>query len=100
MANQNKRVYDRFPFANPVHILTPTAMDGSGIDLGVGGVAVRVAAPLSAGSAVEVDLFGTGEPVPGTVRGSAPHPAGGFRLGIKWHAENGHLASALRQMKM
>ena len=100
MAEKNKRVYDRMPFATPVRLRTPAALEGSGIDLGIGGVAVRVPTAVSEGSAVEVNLFRTGEPVPGTVRWSAPHPAAGFRLGIKWQEENGHLVTAMRQLAL
>jgi len=98
MADKNKRAYERIPFTNPVRIRTPAAVDGTGIDLGAGGVAVRVPTPLAQGSTVQVDLLGAGAPVSGTVRGSAPHPAGGFRLGIKWHVENGQLVSRMREL--
>ncbi|MFI5400051.1 MAG: PilZ domain-containing protein [SAR324 cluster bacterium] len=95
MAYEDKRAYNRIPFAGLVMFRNPP-MEGTGIDVGSGGVAVRVADPISEGSAVEVDLLGTGDPVTGIVRRSTPDPAGGFRLGIKWHVENGLLVSRMR----
>lgn len=87
----SKRSHDRVPFAIPVKISKPSPMEGVGIDLGVGGVAVHMAQPVAEGSKVEVDLFGDGETVGGTVRRTAPHPDGGFHVGIQWHEENGHM---------
>jgi len=92
MANKNKRTHARFPFGTLVRISKRIEVDGTGIDLGVGGVAVHVAVPISEGSPVEVDLFAAGAPVPGVVRQSVPHPDGGFRLGIEWRLDNGELA--------
>jgi PilZ domain len=98
MANDNRRQHERLDFSRPIRITAPSAMDGSGIDLSVGGVSVRVPTALPVGSAVQVDLFGDGAAVPGTVRLSIPHPDGGFKLGIQWQAENAALVSKLQSM--
>ena len=94
MAGNSQRNYDRVPFAMPVRISKPSPMEAMGLDLGVGGIAVHMAEPVAEGSHVEMEFFGDGTVVTGTVRKSTPQEGGGFRLGIQFHEENGHLVSA------
>jgi hypothetical protein len=98
MASDNRRQHERVDFSRPIRVTAPTPQEGSGIDLSAGGVSVRLPAQIAVGSAVQVDLFGDGKPLPGTVRLSLPHPDGGFRLGIQWQAENGQLVAKWKSM--
>ena len=95
MAIQNKRAHPRVPIYSPVHISKPMPMEGTGINLGAGGVALHVPVSVSEGSMVEVDFLATGAPVSGTVRRTMPHADGGFLLGIEWHVTNRQLVSRM-----
>jgi PilZ domain len=93
MGEDNRRKHERIEFTRPIRVTAPTPMDGTGIDLSAGGASVRLPAQIAVGSAVQVDLFGDGKAVPGTVRLSLPHPDGGFRVGIQWAQENARLVA-------
>jgi hypothetical protein len=98
MSGDTKRNFDRVPFSMPVRINKPSAMEAMGLDLGVGGIAVHMAEPVAEGSMVEMEFFGDGNAVTGIVRKATPHDGGGFRLGIQFHEENGHLVSTWQGM--
>jgi hypothetical protein len=89
----SQRKNERVPFTGRVKVHTPTMQEGTGVDLAVGGVSIHVPHHLPEGSPVVVELFGDGNPVEGTVRRVTPHEAGGVRLGIHFHEENGHIVS-------
>jgi len=95
MATKNKRAHPRIPIYKPVHVNKPMAMDGIGINLGAGGVALHVPVSISEGSTVEVNLPAAGAAVSGTVRRTMPHAGGGFLLGVEWHVANRQLVSRM-----
>jgi hypothetical protein len=84
----SQRKTERVPYNQPVKIRKPSPMDGKCVDLAAGGMGVEVAQPIPEGSGIEVELFGGGAVVQGTVRKVLPGSGGSHRLGIQFTKED------------
>ena len=100
-ASEPQEVYHRravrVAFFGPVRIRKPVSVMTEGVDLCPGGIGLRSPAELSAGTAVELEVFGGRAIFLGTVRWV--QPAGSeFRIGVEFSAEDASLIAEVQAM--
>ena len=89
----SQRKNERIPFTQPVKIRKPSAMNAMGVDLAPGGMGVEVTQAIAEGTGIELELFGGGAVVQGTVRKLLPGSGGSHRLGIQFSKEDPSLVA-------
>lgn len=79
---ENRRRHARYPFTDAVQCRAGSVLDGSGVDISVGGIGFTTAHELSPGTPVEIVLLNNSVSIKGEVRFRREAATGRFRVGV------------------